>query len=88
MGQGEKSVEKYIYKKKLHYRGAIVILHLLTTQDQPLKACVEFERSIIVFGNPKLVKIIFCIEFLKHKIKTFTESNYTFKKKTYRGWTK
>ena len=67
----------------MHYGEAIVILHLLTTQDQPLKAGVEFERRIVVFGNPKLVKIMFCIEFLKHKIKTFNESNYTFKKKTY-----
>jgi len=54
MGQGEKSGKKYIYKKIfLHYRGAIVMLHLLTTQARPLKACVEFERSIVVFENPK-----------------------------------
>ena len=54
MGQGGKSGEKYIYKKIfLYYRGAIVILHHLTTQEQPLKACVEFVRSIVVFGNPK-----------------------------------
>jgi len=54
MGQGGKRGEKYIYKKIfLHYRGAIVIIHLLTTQDQPLKACVEFEKRIVVFGNPK-----------------------------------
>jgi len=46
-----------------------------------LKACVEIERSIVVFGNPKLVKILVFIEFLKPKIKTFNELYYTFKKR-------